>query len=242
MSTKSRRFAGVAGLCGALLFFAGDMLFYGHWGSGAGFHEGMIETVRNGSLARLYAGGLLGPVAACLCIVGFWHVYLNVRPAQARIGQVMLVAFVVLMVFGSAIHTLWTTRGLVIKYCYYNDDAGCHTLVNAVNSYWSLAYNLGAAPGYLGAVMLLGLVLFAKTWYPRWTVVANPAVLAVLSPLADRAPAPFGAVLSGGFTNLTIAVFFLVSVWTTWKRAGERESSGSNSKDQISARLKTVNP
>jgi hypothetical protein len=85
-------------------------------------------------------------------------------------------------------------------------------------------------------------VLFAKTWYPRWTVVANPAVLAVLSPLADRAPAPFGAVLSGGFTNLTIALFFLVSVGTTWKRAGERESSGSNSKDQISARLKTVNP
>jgi len=156
MSTKSRRFAGVAGLCGALLFFAGDMLFYGHWGSGAGFHEGMIETVRNASLARLYAGGLLGPVAACLCIVGFWHVYLNVRPAQARTGQVMLVAFVVLMIFGSAIHTLWTTRALAIKYCYYNDDAGCHALVNAVNSYWSLAYNLGAAPGYLGAILLLG--------------------------------------------------------------------------------------
>lgn len=177
MSTQSRRFAGVAGLCGALLFFAGDMLFYGHWGSGAGFHQGMIETVRNASLARLYAGGLVGPVAACLCIVGFWHVYLSVRPAQARIGQVMLVAFVMLMVFGSAIHTLWTTRGLAIKYCYYNDDAGCHALVNAVNSYWSLAYNLGAAPGYLGAVVLLGLVLFGKTWYPKWTAVANPTVL-----------------------------------------------------------------
>jgi len=214
----------VAGLCGALLFFAGDMLFYGHWGSGAGFHQGMIKTVSNASLVRLYAGGLVGPVAACLCIVGFWHVYLNVRPAQARIGQVMLVAFFLLMVFGSAIHTLWTTRGLAIKYCYGDDDVGCRALVQAVNSYWDLAYNLGAAPGYLGAVLLLGLVLLGKTWYPRWTALANPAVLVVLSPLADRAPAPLGAVLSGGFTNLSIALFFLVSVLTTWKRADDLKS------------------
>lgn len=224
-SRRSRRLAGVAGLCGALLFFAGDMLFYGHWGSGAGFHQGMIKTVSNASLVRLYAGGLVGPVAACLCIVGFWHVYLNVRPAQARIGQVMLVAFFLLMVFGSAIHTLWTTRGLAIKYCYGDDDVGCRAVVQAVNSYWDLAYNLGAAPGYLGAVLLLGLVLLGKTWYPRWTALANPAVLVVLSPLADRAPAPLGAVLSGGFTNLSIALFFLVSVLTTWKRADDLKSA-----------------
>lgn len=224
-STRSRRLAGVAGLYGALLFFAGDMLFYGHWGSGAGFHQGMIETVSNASLARLYAGGLVGPVAACLCIVGFWHVYLNVRPAQARIGQVMLVAFFLLMVFGSAIHTLWTTRGLAIKYCYGDDDVACRALIQAVNSYWDLAYNLGAAPGYLGAVLLLGLVLLGKTWYPRWMALANPAVLVVLSPLADRAPAPLGAVLSGGATNLSIALFFLVSVLTTWKRADDLKSA-----------------
>ena len=224
-SRRSRRLAGVAGLCGALLFFTGDMLFYGHWGPGAGFHQGMIKTVSNASLVRLYAGGLVGPVAACLCIVGFWHVYLNVRPAQARTGQVMLVAFFLLMVFGSAIHTLWTTRGLAIKYCYGDDDVGCRALVQAVNSYWDLAYNLGAAPGYLGAVLLLGLVLLGKTWYPRWTALANPAVLVVLSPLADRAPAPLGAVLSGGFTNLSIALFFLVSVLTTWKRADDLTSA-----------------
>jgi uncharacterized protein DUF6796 len=82
-----RRWAGVAGLCGALLFFVGDMLFYGHWGSGAGFHEGMIQTVRNASLGRLFAGGLVGPLVACLCIVGFWHVYSNVRPSQEFLGR-----------------------------------------------------------------------------------------------------------------------------------------------------------
>ena len=218
---RRRRFAGVAGLCGALLFFAGDMLFYGHVGSGAGFHQGLIATVTNASLMRLYAGGLVGPVAACLCIVGFWHVYLNVRPSQERIARLMLAALAVLMVFGSAIHVLWATRGFALKYCYGSDDVGCRALLKAVNSYWELAYNIGALPGYVGAMVLLGLVLLGKTWYPRWTALANPAVLMLLSPLADRTPAPFGAVLSGGFTNLSIALFFLVSVWTTWRRVEE---------------------
>ncbi|HET8924935.1 MAG TPA: DUF6796 family protein [Candidatus Acidoferrum sp.] len=220
---RYRRLAGVAGLCGALLFFAGDMLFYGHWGPGAGFHEGMLATVRNASLGRLFAGGLVGPVAACLCIVGFWHVCSNVRPAQEWIGRVMLAAFAVLMVFGSAIHTLWTAKGLALKYCYGSDDAGCRATVQAVNAYWELAYNIGAVPGYLGAVVLIGLVVLGKTRYPRWTVLANPATLMLLSPLADRTPAPFGAVLSGGFTNLSIAAFFFVSVWTTWRRTDNRE-------------------
>ena len=219
------RLAGVAGLCGALLFFAGDMLFYGHFGSGANFHEGMLSVLRSASLARLFAGGLVGPVAACLCILGFWHVYLNVRTFSQRFGQVMLVAFTVLMVFGSAVHTLWTARGLALKYCYGNTDAGCHAVLQATNSYWDLAYNLGAAPGYLGAILLIGLVLFGKTRYPRWTALANPAVLVLLSPLADRAPAPLGAVLSGGFTNLSIALFFLVSVLTTWNPSKIREQN-----------------
>jgi uncharacterized protein DUF6796 len=226
-----RRWAGVAGLCGALLFFTGDMLFYGHWGTGARFQEGMIQTVSKASLGRLFAGGLVGPFAACLCIVGFWHVYLNVRPSQEFVGRVMLVLFAVLMVCGSAIHTLWTAKGLAMKFCYGSDDVGCRSLLPAVNSYWDLAYNIGAVPGFLGAIVLIGLVLWGKTWYPRWSVLANPAVLMLLAPLADRVPTPLGAVLSGGFTNLSIAVFFLVSVWTTWPR-GAKVASGSENQNE----------
>jgi energy-coupling factor transporter transmembrane protein EcfT len=226
-SQRNRGLAGAAGVLGALLFFAGNMLFYGHLSPGASFHQGMIATVTNASLPRLFAGGLVGPIAACLCIIGFWHVYLNVRPSAARIRQVMLAAFFVLMVFGSAIHTLWTAKGLAIKYCYGDDDVGCRALLQAANSYWDLAYNIGATPGYAGALLLIALVLQGKTWYPKWTVLANPAALMLLAPLANRAPAPFGAILSGGFTNLTIAIFFLVSLCTTWNRPEERATTDS---------------
>jgi len=217
---RSRRIAGLCGLSGALLFFAGDMLFYGYFGSGASFADGMRATVMQASTLRLFAGGLVAPVAACLCIVGFWHVFLNVRPSSAILGRVMLGCFFVLMVAGSAVHTLWTAKGLALKYC-YGQSSPCSDLLDATKAYWTLAYNLGAIPGYLGAVLLLVLVLAGKTWYPRWTAVANPAVLILLSSLAVKIPSPLGSILVGGSANLSIAVFFLVSVATTWTRRAQ---------------------
>ncbi len=221
MSDRARRLAGLSGLLGALLFFTGDMLFYGHLGSGAQFREGMLATLHNASLERLFTGGLLGPVAACLCIVGFWHVRDNTRPTAGRLASLVFALFAMLMIAGSAIHTLWVAKGIALKYC---SDAGepCHSVLTAVQSYWSLAYNLGAIPGYLGAVILLVLVVSRRTYYPRWTIVANPALLYMLSPLAQRMPAPVRAILVGGFANLSIVTFFAVSCATTWARRSTR--------------------
>lgn len=210
-----RRLAGLCGLMGALLFFAGDMLFYGYVGPGSSFADGMRATVAQASTQRLFAGGLVGPIAACLCIVGFWHVYLNVRPSSESFGRVMFAVFVILMVGGSAVHTLWTAKGLALKYC-NGQGSPCSDLLTITRSYWTLAYNLTSIPGYLGAVLLMGLVLTRRTWYPRWTALVNPGVLILLSPLAVKVPSPLGAILVGGSANLSITVFFLVSVATTW--------------------------
>jgi hypothetical protein len=224
-SARIRRLAGLIGLAGSLLFFAGDMLFYGHLGPGNRFANGMLATVQHASVERLFAGGLLGPIAACMCIVGFWHVYLNVRPQSQTLGRLMFAAFCVLMVAGSAVHTLWAAKGLALKYC-SGEQVPCANVLEATRAYWTLAYNLGAVPGYLGAVLLAYLVVLKRTWYPRWTVIANPAVLVLLSPLATAAPAPVGAILVGGSTNLSIAAFFFVSVLTTWTQATERSGPG----------------
>lgn len=225
-SARVRRLAGIAGVAGALLFFAGDMLFYGCIGSGAGFDTSMLATVQHASLGRLFTGGLIGPPAACLCILGFWHVYLNIRPEAATIGRIMLVAFFVLMVAGSAIHVLWAAKGVALKYC-SGQGAPCADLIAAMKSYWSLADTLGEIPGYLGAALLAALVVLGKTWYPRWTAIANPGVLIAVSSFASAVPSPLGAILVGGAINLSIAVFFAVSTATTWRRPAEGISAAS---------------
>jgi hypothetical protein len=212
---QTRLLAGLIGLVGALLFFAGDMCFYGYFGAGNTFAIGLLRTVQQDSEQRLYVGGLIGPVAACLCIAGFWHVYLNVQPQSRVVGRLMLTSFCLLMIGGSAVHTLWAAKGLAIKYC-TGDDSNCRGVLAATRTYWTMVYNLSAIPGYFGAALLGYLVLAKKTFYPRWTLAANPAVLVFLSPLAVYAPAPIGSILVGGSANLSIAVFFIVSLWTTW--------------------------
>jgi hypothetical protein len=216
-STTARRATGLAGLAGAALFLVGDMLFYGYWGPGNTFETGMRTVVEGASVARLYAGGLLGPLAAALCILGFWHVYLNVRPGMRRSGVVMLVLLVAMMISGSAVHTLWAARGLAWKFC-AGGPQSCSSLVAATDAYWVLAYDTAAVPGYAGLILLGLLVVTRRTWYPAWTVVANPGVLILLSPLAATIPEPLGAPLVGGSTNLAITLFFVVSLVTTWQR------------------------
>jgi len=214
-SHATHRLAGLAGLAGALLFFSGDMLFYGHFGAGATFHEGMQRVIRDASVARLFIGGLIGPPAACLCIIGFWHVGQNITPRSPLVGRIVFYTLAAMMVVGSAVHALWVPRGLAIRY-QLPLTAHAPDLFAALRRYWELAYDLAAVPAYIGTTLLLLVVLLGKSIYPRWTALANFGLLSLLAPLASAVPPPLGAILVGGFTNLSIAVFFLVSVLSTW--------------------------
>jgi len=210
------RLTGLTGVAGALLFFTGDMLFYGHWGSGAKFHDGMLQVLREGSWQRLFVGGLVGPIAACLCLIGCWHVRGHLITRSPFLGRVAFLALAATMVIGSAVHALWVPRGLAMK---YSDALGgiAPEFITSLKDYWYFAYQMAEVPAYVAAILLLILVLWGKTRYPRWTVFANFGVLSLMAPLAEWVPSPFGAVLVGGFTNLSIALFFFVSVVSTWK-------------------------
>jgi hypothetical protein len=112
------RTQGCARVIGALLFFAGDMLFYGHWGPGSAFHDGMMRVLAGASLTRLFLGGLVGPIAACLCLIGCWHVRANVITHSTVLGRIAFYSFAAMMVFGGAVHALWVPRGLAMKYSF----------------------------------------------------------------------------------------------------------------------------
>src|SRR5258708_37886367 len=110
------------------------MLFCGHFGPGANFAEGMLATVMRASPERLFAGGLVGPLAAGLCMVGFWHVYLNMRPSNALLSGLIFMLFLALMGAGRALHTLSTADGLALKYCYC-PGAPWANVLTAIKSY-----------------------------------------------------------------------------------------------------------
>lgn len=220
--TATNRLTGLAGVIGALLFFCGDMLFYGHWGAGTNFHQGALEALRTASLRRLFVGGLVGPPAACLCLIGCWHVRRNVISRSPFLGRVAFFALAAMMVTGSAVHTLWVPRGLAMKYSAAFSGVA-PGLIAALKDYWTFAYQMAEVPAYIAALLLLILVLWGKSFYPRWATLANFGLLSLLAPLASEIPSPLGAVFVGGFTNLSIALFFLVSTLSTWNRPNQAE-------------------
>ena len=65
-SIQMRRLAGLSGLAGALLFFAGDMLFYGYFGPGASFAQGMVTIVTHASPERTRARPSASPDSIAL--------------------------------------------------------------------------------------------------------------------------------------------------------------------------------
>lgn len=215
---KICRMAGLCGVAGGLVFFIGDMLMYGHFGAGTEFVAGMRTTVQQAPLWRLTLGGLVGPLAACLCIMGFYHVYLSMKVGIMR-AIVLVLGAVSMMVFG-AIHILWVAGGLVTRHC-GELAVSCSALKADVSGYWNTAYYLGAVPGYLASVILLVMILMRRTDYPRWAVLLNPAVTFLITPLFAYVPAPLGAPLVGGDANLMLALFFFVCVAVTWRNRNE---------------------
>ena len=214
---KYMRWAGVAGLAGALSFFIGDMLLVGHWGAGDTFREGALRVLRQSSQIRLFIGGLVGPIAGCLCLLGFWHVRQNLVDRSPFLGRVVFFALGAATVAVSVVHALLVPLGLARRYSEAHAGTASE-LVEALRHYCHLANTLMEGPFYLGGILLLILVLLGKSSYPRWTALANFGLLSLLGPLAERVPAPLGAVLVGGFESLTVVLFFLVSVISTWRR------------------------
>ena len=204
--------AGYAGLLGALLLFAGDMLLLGHWGAAADFRAGMLELVRSMPVERIWAGGLLGPVAGALLVAGFWQVCQGAKAPAGWAARTMFGLFLLFAVGMAAIHSVWAVFELLIRSCVGGSaPAACQAQAQAVQAYMQVSLLGLAVPGAVASVMLAVLVLRGRTHLPRWAVLANPLLLvAVLLPAFGVAPAPIGAVLLGGSASILLLVFFAV--------------------------------
>jgi len=215
-SDQLRRLSGLSGIAGALLFFVGTCCFTGILDPAQGLRTGCLRpwcAHRQGvSFSEAWSDRL---PHACASLVS------GMCTSRSPIGDSRRTpdARSLLRIDGGRECRAYALGceglGAQIR---YGAGAPCSDLLANIKSYWALAYNLGAILGYIGAVLLVALIVLGRTWYPRWTVITNPAVLLALSPFADQVPSPFGAILVGGFTNLSIAAFFLLSVLTTWHR------------------------
>ena len=177
------------GLVGSLVMFAGDMLLY--FTPGAYDMDGTLRPyariMRDLPEGRVRAGGVLGPVAAFLYVVGF---------AGLPAG---LLSFA--LICGGAYHAQYPYLAIAAR---TEDDS----LVEQVAGNIMALQRLATVPMYAAFVLFGIAVVAGQTALPPWSVVLTPLVTSFLGFLWLRVPQPARCVLFGGWSNLVFTIMF----------------------------------
>lgn len=200
----------IAGLAGALLMFAGDMLLYytpedfayGSKVSSAEKIQAIVDVMKKLPAKRVMAGGMIGPVAAFLYCVGFYHM---VWMTDERMKTLAVAAFLFScfgMITGGAYHSHCAYLGLL------GEDRFADAFKVAQSYFQKLPLILYAGEG-IGFLLLAVLIVSGHTRLPRWMFLLSPGILFLLRPAVGRLPKGIRIIVSGGWTNLISVIYYL---------------------------------
>lgn len=203
----------ILAVTGGLLFFAGDQLFYGHFGPGADLGTRVPTIVASRSVAALALGGALGPIGSFALLLGALHLRTRFVEKASRSAAVTTALFAATFVLAGAVHAVWGAFAFVVRGSDGSEVA--RAIWDDVGAYLD-GLHLGATVlGLVAAVAWSYAVATRRTDLPRGFAFANPglAYLALFlgGPLV---PAPVGAPLVGGAFGLSCALFFGALMFT----------------------------
>jgi hypothetical protein len=240
ISVGALRWSGVAGALGALVLFAGDLLFY--FGTtnprpGAIFLDVMAATMSEVAPWRLLVSGALAPIGGWLCLVGAWQVYLALQPAGRRIAVWTGGAFAALMVWAAVFHAALVPQamGQQIARLLGERGAAAELAVQLPAQFFSALLLVLAGPLLVYTVLFVFAVLARPTRYPRWMVAVTPTLLFVITHVPEYlTPAASGVgyvvycLLAGGAANLGLLLFFAAATAALWHGGSDRGAGGDS--------------
>ncbi len=204
---------GLAGVAGALVLFAGDMLFYYQPGS-----DDFLANMAAAAPGRVVASGLCALLAAWLYALGSGQVYLALAPAAAWLRALVFGSFAAVMIAYGVIHGAYVAIVVAAR----NAAAAGQNPAAAVELAWranEAMRDVTMIPFAVFTVFFTWAVLTGRSLYPRWVLVFSPVVLYLLKgPLVSRLSGGWLVVLGGGYLNLLLLVFFAVSTTALLRR------------------------
>jgi len=203
----------IIGLIGAIMMFIGDQLLYFSDKSfkknvGKSVEEKLgyvAEVMSNLPQKRFCAGGLIGPVAAFVYCVGFYHL---VGVTDSSWNIVALIAFLLNcfgIICGGAFHSHFPYLGL------FGTAEQKETRDTIVKYFTKLMIFTYVGEG-LGFILMIIMIACGKTIFPRWCAIVTPGPLMLLKPLAAKIPGKAGTFISGGWSNLISIIYYGVLI------------------------------
>ena len=197
------------GLAGALLMFAGDMLLYytpedfacGPKSSAGERINAIIDVMKELPAGRVMAGGMIGPIAAFLYCIGFYHIVLMTNEQTYTLAMAAFLLSCFGIIIGGAYHSHCAYLGLL------GDDGGRNAMNAAMKYFQKMPLILYAGEG-IGFLLLIFLIVTGKTVLPRWIFLLSPGMLFLLKPAVSRLPKGARVIISGGWMNLISVIYY----------------------------------
>lgn len=202
---------GIIGIIGATLMFVGDMLLYFTTEKNAHFGDDFLPILTTISQTRLIIGGLIGPFASFLYAIGFYQIYLAIKPSSKNMSKIIFILLSIGIIYGGSFHSFFPH----LAFMSLTDNQEALKLAEVYSLsviYIMILFSL------VGQLILTYLILTKKTYYPRWIILLSPIVLLWFSVLIELLPHPYGIIASSSWGNMVFIIFFSISTITLLKK------------------------
>ena len=199
---------GLLGLLAAVMVGTGEFLL--HFDPLARFSATGYEFMQAASNQQQTVGHFFGVFGVPLYLVGCWHIYLMLKPANQKL------AFVAFLIgsYGFIIGGDWISSRASIGAVVHLQKAGAQ--VQSLVELYQLRYETLLTVIRVTTLVLSGiivyLVLTGKTHYSKWMAICNPIVLLLLNFVVYLIIPSIGKFLMPIALNIGFGLFFILSI------------------------------
>jgi hypothetical protein len=199
---------GVIGLIAALLVGTGEFLL--HFDPLARFVDGNYNFMLAASNQRQTWGHFVGVLAAPMYVVGAWHIYLMLKPANKKLA---FIGFI-LCAYGFMIGADWISSRASIGAITHLQQSGAKldSLVKLYELRYENLLTVIRITTLLISLIFIRLALTGKSHYNKWHAAFSPIALLLSSLLVYFLSPNIGKYLMPIALNIGFGLFFIMSL------------------------------
>lgn len=199
---------GVIGLMAAILVGIGEFLL--HFDTLARFSEDSYEFMLAASDERQTIGHFFGVLGAPLYVVGCWHIYLMLKPANQTLAFIGFLT----SAYGFMIGADWIASRATIGALVHFQEAGGNIegLVPLYQLRYESLLSVIRVTTLAISLIFIYLTLTGRSHYQKWQAIFSPILLLVMCFVTYVISPPIGKYLMPIALNVAFGVFFLMSI------------------------------
>ena len=223
------KITGLVGILAAFLVGTGEfLLHYSPLGDYA--DDGQYVYLLQVSESRVTLGHFFAVIGAPLYLVGFWHMYLGLKP----FGKIIPLVIFFVPAYGFIFGTIWIgSRASIVllAQAHFAAEGADSEVLRRLMDFYILhsetLLEVTRVTTLLSSLAFIILVLTGKTLYPRWMAIFNPILLLISSFILFAVAPSIGKYTLPIALNVGYFIFFTLSTLQLAKVCKQQKLTGN---------------